>query len=263
MVDFQPRYLLDAEIATFDLPSVKQLPNIMTIVDAASTLIDSECGRVDATGGGSLVYSTYAERIGISESRNIFRTAYAPLTGLDTTTQLALSGLNAVSGNHFYTGFLPNTTNQLNGNLSAFVGISGRYSYGRKSAAQVYPDSQFAANILQVAAFFGGPPQFVGLDVSLTDYYDLVGEVWVPAGLMMASYTEVLCIYNSGYDPRNMPKGVKHACAALAKNFIARAGGITSVQTYDAGKVHVTFTPDLVDPTVKKWLAPFQKVIAV
>lgn len=262
MTDFQPRFILDAEIASFDLPSVQQLPNIMTIVDAASTLIDSECGRVDATGAGSLVYTTYAERIGIPETRNIFRTAYTPLVGLDTSTQLALSGLNAVSGNHFYSGFTPNTINSQMGNLSAFVGISGRYSYGRKSGLNVFPDSQYAANILQVAAFFGGSPQFVPLDVSLTDYYDLVGEVWVPAGIMMASYTEVIAIYNSGYDPRNMPKGVKHACAALVKNFIARAGGITSVQSYNAGKIHVQFTPDLVDSTVKKWLAPFQKAIA-
>jgi hypothetical protein len=261
-MNFQPRFLLDAEIASFDIPSVSQLPNVMTIVDAASTLIDSECGRVDATGGGSLVYTTYAERIQIPETRNIFRTAYAPLVGLDTSTQLALSGLNAVSGNHFYTGFTPNTQLQLNGNLSAFVGISGRYSYGRKSAASVFPDSQYAANILQVAAFFGGPPQFVALDVTLTDYYDLIGEVWVPAGLMMASYTEVIAIYNSGYDPLNLPKGIKHGCAAVVKNFIARAGGITSVQSYSAGKVHTQMTPDLIDPTVKKWLAPFQKVIA-
>lgn len=262
MTDFQPRFLLDAEIASFDLPSTSQLPNIMTIVDASSTLIDSECGRVDATGAGSLVYTTYAERINLVETRNIFRTAYAPLVSLDATTQAALSGLNAISGNHFYTGFIPNTSLRLDGNLSAFVGISGRYSYGRKSSQNVFPDSQYAANILQVAGFFGGPPQFVPIDVTLTDYYDLVGEVWVPAGLMMVSYTEVMVLYNSGYDPRNMPKGIKHATAAVSKNFIARAGGITSVQSYSAGKVHTQMTPDLIDPTVKKWLAPFIKVIA-
>jgi hypothetical protein len=263
MFDFQPRYLFESEIASYDLPTIKQVPTIMTMVDGASTLIDSVCGRVDETGAGSLVYTTYAERILIPETRNLFRVAFVPLVPLSQTVQADLTTLNGVSGNHFYSGFTPNTVNKLDGNLSSIVGLSGRYSYGRKSAASIFPDSQYAANILQVAAFFGGPPQFVAIDVSLTDYYDKVGEVWAPAGLMMASYTEILIMYNSGYDPRNMPKGIKFATAALVKNFIARAGGITSVQSYSAGKVHTQFTPDLVDPTVEKWLAPFRHVIGM
>ena len=263
MQDFQPRYIFESELSTYDLPATAQLPNIMNIVDAASTQIDAYCGRIDSTGTGSLVYSTYAERILIPETRNIFRVAYTPMVGIDATVQASLSGLNAVSGNHFYTGFIPDVASKLDGSLSAIVGISGRYSYGRKSASSVYPDAQYAANILQVAAFFGGPPQFVPIDITMTDYYDKVGEVWCPAGLMMASYTEILIIYNSGYDPTNMPKNIKHACAALVKNFIARGGGITSVKGYSAGKIHVQFSDDLIDTAVERWLTPQKKVIAL
>src|SRR5712675_949231 len=98
------------------------------------------------------------QRILIPETRNILRLAYAPMVAVDVATAANLSGLNSVSGNHFYTGFTPCTI-LAGGSLSAIIGCSGRYSYGRKSASSVFPDSQYAANILQIAAFFGGPPQ--------------------------------------------------------------------------------------------------------
>lgn len=261
--DFQSEYLSPAEIVNYDLPSSSQLPNIMTLVDGASSLIDTYCGRVDANGAGSLAYTTYAERILLLDQRNQFRVAFTPIVALDTTTQASLSGLNAVSGNHFYSGFLPNSVIQLNGTLSGIIAMSGRYSTGRRSASQVYPDSQYAANILQVAAFFGGPPQFTSIDLSLTDYYDIVGEVWAPAGLFMMSYTEIIIMYNAGYDPRNMPKPIKHATAALVKNFLVRGGGITSVKGYTAGKIHTQFSENLIDKNIEQWLAPFRKVIAI
>jgi len=60
---FQPEYILQSELSTFDLPSLTQLPNIMNIVDASSSLIDTYCGRVSSDGIGSLVYSEYAKNI--------------------------------------------------------------------------------------------------------------------------------------------------------------------------------------------------------
>jgi len=263
MADFQPRFLFADEITQFDLPSIGQLPNIMNLVDAASSLIDEECGRVDVKGVGSLVYTTYAERILIPEGRNLFRVAFAPMTAPDATVVADLTTLNNVSGSNYYNGFIPSSIVQKAGNLSSIIGLSGRYSYGRRSTSAMFPDSQYGANILQIAAFFGGPPQFTPIDISQSDYYDDVGEVWCPAGLMMSSYTEILIQYNSGYDPRHMPRNIKHATAALVKNFIARGGGITSVIGYSAAKVHVQFTRELIDPTIERFLTPFRKTVCM
>jgi hypothetical protein len=226
-------------------------------------MIDTYCGRIDSFGGGSLVYSTYAERMYLPDQRNICRVSFTPLVALDTATSISLSGLSAVSGNHFYTGFQPNTTNLLTGDLSAIVGLSGRYSYGRRSANNYMSFGQYGPNLLQFTSLFGGVPSFTPIDISTTDYYADVGELAIPAGLYAAYYTEIIVIYNSGFSPLLLPKPLKHATAALVKNFIVRGGGITSVRSYTAGKIHTQFSEDLIDKNIQQFLRPFLRLVAI
>jgi hypothetical protein len=258
--DFQPRFILDNEIESFGLPSISSLPTVMTMVDAASTLIDEYCGRIDATGGGSLIYCTYAERLLIPQGRNIVRVTFPPMVYIDVSVRATLSASTTQYGEHFDTGFIPNVPLP-NGNFSSILGASGRYGYGRRSQQQVYPDLNYMANVLQIASLFGGPPQFTPIDLSLVDINPGIGEIWLPAGLYLSQYTEVVIMYNTGFNPLSLPKGIKHACAALVKNFIARAGGVTSIKGYSAGKVHAQFTQDLIDPTVDRYLAPFRRAM--
>lgn len=258
--DFQPRYILDGELATYGLPTIGQMPTIMNLVDAASTLIDEHCGRTDGTGFGSLVYSTYVERLLMgAEQRNIIRTMYRPLVAVDTTVQASLTGIQGVSGNHFYTGFTPNSIVR-GSTLSPLIGASGRYGYGRRNSQFSYPDYNYGANILQIASYFGGPPQFTPIDISMVDFDPSTGELWVPAGLYLTQYSELLLTYNTGFDPTNMPKGIKHACAALVKNFLSRSG-ITGLTSMNAGQAHAQFNLDLIDPTVARLLQPFCTVV--
>lgn len=265
---FQPRYIWDFEVQDYGLPTPAQLPTVMTMVDAASSLIDSYCGRIDGSGRGSLVYSTYTERQMMPVGRNLTRLSKPPLVAVDcefveTLASYNLTGWQGVTGPHFYSGLKGNSVVQANGNLSAMISASGRYGYGRRDQQMTYPDLNYGANILQVAAFFGGPPTWTGIDPSAIEYYDDVGEIWVPAGLYISAYTEIIAVYNSGFNPLAMPSNIKHACAALVKNFITRGGGVTAMTGYTGSSVTVQFTPALIDTNIEQLLRFYQHVVSM
>src|ERR1017187_1219961 len=205
MGQFQPLYINEQELGHFGLPDVDSQENIMSMVEASSSLIDEYCGRTDGDGNGSLVYTTYSQRMLLPEGRNVFRTMFRPLKGLSPSLANELS----TSGQNYYTGFTPNLADVNTGlALSSIVGCSGRYGYSRRGSQMVYPDLNYGANILQIASFFGGPPQFTPIDVTKIDVDPITGEVWVPAGLYLSQYSEVFISYNSGFDPRDMPKSI-------------------------------------------------------
>lgn len=258
MPAFQPRYLQQDELAGFGLPDVDSQPNIMSLVDGASSAIDEHCGRTDGDGNGSLVYTTYSQRMLLPEGRNLFRTMFRPLVGvtLETANDLAASGQN------YYTGFEPNTVTLANGALTPLVGASGRYGYARRGSQQVYPDLNYGANILQIASFFGGPPNFTPIDISMCDFDNKTGEIWVPAGLYLSAYTEIFIKYNCGFDPRDMPKSIKHACAALIKNLLAKGGGTTGMKSFSVWRISGQFTEDLFDVNIDRWLNAYMNVLA-
>jgi len=274
---FRPRYVLASELGLYGLPDSSTESSILSLVDAASSFIDQYCGRTDGNGIGSLVYTTYAERILFqARNRNIVRVSFKPMVAVDVTTVNLLSasanapltdpsGSNLTYTNYFYTGVQANTLVTATNALSPILGASGRYGYGRRSEFAIYPDLNYGMNLLQVASFFGGPPTWTVIDASAIDWdaQSQSGEVWVPAGLYMSQYTEMIIVYNSGYDPLNMPPAIKNSCAALVKNLLSRGGGTTGLRTLQAaGSVNVMFTEELVDPTVERWLEPYKNIIA-
>lgn len=272
MKPFRPRYIMPSELTLYGLPDAVNQPNILALVDAASTLIDEYCGRTDGNGQGSLVYSTYQERILLqARNRNIFRVTFKPMVALDANTVnnlVASSNLNQgndplLNVNTYYTGVQPNTIITNTGTLTSILGASGRYGYPRRGEMAIYPDLNYGMNLLQVAAFFGGPPLFTFIDPTAIDFDPQTGEVWVPAGLYMSQYTEIVITYNSGYNPLQMPQAIKQACVALIKNFLARGGGTTALKSINAaGSVNVTFTDELIDTTVDRYLAAYRTIVA-
>ena len=261
----------------YGLPDQGDQANILSLVDAASSLIDQYCGRTDGNGMGSLVYTTYAERILFQAvNRNIVRVSFKPMVVVDPTTVNSLQasanapitnpGGDPLTGtNYFWTGVQANTIVTPSVGVTPILGASGRYGYGRRGGSFVYPDLNYGINPLMIATFFGGPPTWTPIDVTMIDWdaQTQSGEVWVPAGLYMSMYTEMIIIYNSGYHPLYMPPAIKQSCAALVRNFLARAGGTTGVKSLQAaGTVNVMFSDELIDPTIQRWLAPYQNIIA-
>jgi hypothetical protein len=279
---FVPRFILPNELRMYDLPDANRQPAILTLIDAASVLIDVHCGRVDGTGQGSLVYSTYFERLLMQAvSRNIVRLTFKPLVAIPVSVQQQLmasanyipptpkgfpaEGKDLLFTNYFYTGFTPNTT-PISGvpgsTISPIIGLSGRYSYGRRDNAGIYPDLNYGANILQVAAFFGGPPNWTNIDITQSDFDVQTGEIWIPAGLYLAQYKEIVANYSSGFHPLFMPAPIKRACAGLVKNYLARGGGVTALRSISlGGTANVSFTPDLIDTYIERLCDPFKTVM--
>lgn len=273
---FQPRYIQPAELAVFGLPTVAEQPNILSLVDSASTYIDEYCGRTDGTGQGSLAYTTYAERLLLqARNRNVLRLSFKPLAAVsaDVVNTLQASANAPITDdsqpllqvNTTYTGVQANSVIMTTGStLSPIIGASGRYGYARRGEFAIYPDLNYGMNLLQVAAFFGGPPGFTPIDPSGIDC-DLVsgtGEIWVPAGLYLSQYTEIVVVYNSGFDPRSVPRAIKQACAGLIRNLLARAGGVSGVKAIMSGKVNAQFTDDLVDTYIERMLMAYKTVLA-
>lgn len=269
---FRPRYIAPDELEVYGLPDTVTQPNILALVDAASIFIDEYCGRTDANGQGSLVYSTYEERILLQAvNRNIFRLTFKPLAVLPPSTQsLLVASAAQVQGNDplesvnwYYTGFQANTVVTPSTSVSPILGCSGRYGYPRRGAQAIYPDLNYGMNLLQVASFFGGPPQFTVIDPTAIDFDTGTGELWVPAGLYMSQYTEVVVAYNSGYDPTNMPRAIKQACVGLVKNFLARGGGTFGLKSISVpSSVNYTFTENDLDAITARYLEAYKTIIA-
>lgn len=257
-----PQYIQQSELDSFGLPSAQDEPKIMAYVVAASVLIDQVCARQNVDGIGSLIWTTYTERLLTPRGRNLVRLSFRPAVGISQTTFNAYAASAAAGFTPANTSLSAYSTQTMSDGvtLSPICAAFGRYGYGRRNEQQVYPDLNYGANILQIASYFGGPPQFTPVAINLTDVDPLTGEVWVPSGLYLSQYTEILMIYNAGFDPLNIPVAIKQACARLIFNFMAAPS--TNIQSFSVGNLHHQFTPGLVDSTVEYLLMPFRTVQA-
>lgn len=257
---YQPEFIFENELQMYGLPDVTVQPDIMSVVDTASTLIDEFCARPDVDGHGSLVWTTYTERLLLPVGRNIFRLSFRPLATVDANTVANLIASGSVAGetNNFYTGVLPSQIVTQTNVTSPIISCSGRYGYARRGQQQVYPDLNYAANVLQIASFFGGPPMFTNIDVTQIDFDPRTAECWVPAGLYLSQYTEVVITYNSGFNPFALPASIKKACAAATRNLLSRGGGATGLKSFQAGRISAGFTDEVIDVNIQNMLQAYR-----
>jgi hypothetical protein len=261
MNPYQPQFIAEEDFIKFGLPDVTQQPDIVTVVQRASTFIDEFCARADVDGQGSLAYTTYTERLQPPVGRNIARVSFRPMVAVDANTVNQLIASGSVDGetNYFYTGVQASTFIRVGANvLSPIISCSGRYGYARRGQTQVYPDLNYAANVLQIASFFGGPPQFTPIDVTSIDFDPRTGECWFPAGLYLSQYTEIAMTYTSGFNPLAMPPAIKHATASLVRNLLSRGGGATGLKGFSAGRIRAEFTDDLIDVNIQNMLQAYR-----
>jgi hypothetical protein len=266
---FIPTYIFPSELQTYGLPSPSAQPDILNLIQLASTIIDEACGRLDGDGNGSLVFTTYTQRILMqTRNRNLALLPIKPIVPItaDLVAELTAAASGSASGNWYLTGCLQaNTLPSPWGPLSGIVGASGRYGYTRQDMSIAYPDLFAFINPLNLVTMFGGPAPWVPVDVTQTDYDPKTGEVWVPAGLQLQRYSEIIITYNSGYNPSCMPPGVKMACACLVKNAMAKGDGTTALTSMSLSRsgANFGFMPgSLIDPTVDGLLTPYKSVRA-
>lgn len=269
---FQPRFIQQNELASFNLPTSgcdTGDNSIMSLVDLASTTIDEHCGRTDGDGNGSLAYTTYQERLtDQSAGRGIFLLPKRPLAAVPLQTVQELSGADINASGYYYTGCLPNTVIDVNGSLSCLISISGRYIEGRRdrlssgySSGLGYGYNTDANPFEELSLLYGGIPPWQPIDIRNVSYDISTGELWIGRDFLMSNFSEVIVTYNSGFDPRKYPRQLKLACAAIVRNMLPRGGntGMTSFSSSRSG-VSAQFDPNLIDPNIKSILASFVSI---
>jgi hypothetical protein len=98
----------------------------------------------------------------------------------------------------------------------SIISLMGRYGYGRRSTqfGSVQPD-----NLLTSVLAFGGPPQWTPISIAQTSWSDATGEIWVPAGGLLAYYSDVRIKYVAGYT--DVPDPVLRATASIVMSLIS------------------------------------------
>lgn len=145
--------------------------------------------------------------------------------------------------------------------VAGLAGV-GRYGYQRRG------DDGFGNmdtyNLLAVMSKFGGPPAWEAFTLQANSIDPLTGQVWVPAGVLLAYYTEVKISYVAGWTYATLPYEIKQACANILTAQLA-IGGMGGIQTMKAGDTQITrFAgakggpgPTVIDGDTAALLAPY------
>ena len=114
-----------------------------------------------------------------------------------------------------------------------------------------------AASLAEMLTPFGGPPEWITLDPAQVDYNADTGEIWLPAGIFGAPYSEVELTYTAGY--AEPPENVKLACAQIIRN--AESHPAANVQSARLDHLQLDyFAGSLLDDDIRRLLAPFVAV---
>jgi len=109
----------------------------------------------------------------------------------------------------------------------------GRYGYMRRSEDSVGSIDTY--NLLAVMSKFGGPPAWEAWTPQANSIDPKTGMVWVPAGVLLAYYTEVRMHYVAGWAQANLPAPIKQACANIINNIMGTNGLPGTAQKFQAG----------------------------
>lgn len=139
---------------------------------------------------------------------------------------------------------------------ASILSLMGRYGYGRRTdqISGMFQD----ANILASVQVFGGPAQWSVIDITQTSWSDATGEIWVPAGQLLAYYSDVKIRYVAGFP--TAPDNIVRATAQVAQNIISSGvyGG-TNIKSFGAGDTRLTkFGATAIDDDVRRLLQPYR-----
>lgn len=131
----------------------------------------------------------------------------------------------------------------------------GRYGYGRRGASSRYQVDEF--NLLASLSHFGGPPVWEFFPMVNTGVDFETGQLWVPAGVMLAYYSEINLWYVAGYPASGIPPAIKMACANIL-NAQASLPQMGAMKSYKAGDTALErFAATVIDDDTRALLAPY------
>ena len=133
----------------------------------------------------------------------------------------------------------------------------GRYSYGRHSQQIAGDFSEF--NLLAILQNFGGPPAWIPINVSQLGINVQTGEMWVPAGVLLAYYSDFRVWYVAGWPITNLHPNIKQATANIIRNNAVVDGAGSLFKTMKGGDASLErFADRAVDDETRGLLKPFR-----
>jgi len=141
--------------------------------------------------------------------------------------------------------------------VARVIGGTGRYSYGRRGDAANYNTDNF--NLLASLSKFGGPPAWEIWPANTSAGIDAqTGQLWVPAGVMLAYYSEIKVRYVAGFQYANLPTEIKMACAQLM-TAQQNAPGLGNLKNFQAGDTKIEqFASTLMTDDTRAMLMPWR-----
>ncbi|MBZ5566678.1 MAG: hypothetical protein LAN64_02385 [Acidobacteriia bacterium] len=128
-----------------------------------------------------------------------------------------------------------------------FVTVQARYGVPRRGDGL-----GDAAN--EIAQAFSLPGSWTALDPATIEWSADTGEITLPANALGLTFNELDVTYNAGFG--DLPGAVKVACAQIVRN--AQATPALNVRAGSLATMHLEYFADtLLDPTVRKLLAPY------
>lgn len=138
----------------------------------------------------------------------------------------------------------------------------GRYGYGRRldQTMGLYNE----VNLLAAVQTFGGPPLWIPFDISQANISRKTQEVWVPAGLLLAYYSEVRLRYVSGYPVTGIPAIIKSATAQIVRALVSNPLLTGQLQSIGAGATKIArFAPSQLDTDTLAMLNTYRMLTVI
>lgn len=138
----------------------------------------------------------------------------------------------------------------------AVLSAVGRYGYPRRSEQMLgyYAEQSL---LLNVAAGVGGPPTWNTFSIANTSLNQATGDIWIPAGIYGAYYTDIKARYIGGWQQENVPEDIKIAAATLVTSLGAAPMG-AMIRRFNTGKVQIErFADTVIDNDTKSLLRPY------
>lgn len=113
------------------------------------------------------------------------------------------------------------------------ISATGSYRYGRRINQQA--GEYYDQSLLQMMQTFGGPPPWIPISVQSCDFNPMTGEIFIPTGVYLATYSDVRLYYVAGFSQVNIPSIIKAATAKAILAGINTADLVGGVKKAQAG----------------------------